>query len=119
MLRSHVALAGMLAGAGCAAQAPRPVLVSTGEVSQFVKTGRYDEVLRLCRDFARAYPGVRCEELGRTGEDRPIVALVIHRAGHAGQRPVIYVQAGIHAGEIEGKDAGLWFLRDLLDGKVV
>ena len=32
--------------------------------------------------------------------------------------PVIYIQAGIHAGEIEGKDAGFWFLRDLLDGKV-
>ena len=31
---------------------------------------------------------------------------------------MIYVQAGIHAGEIEGKDAGFWFLRDLLDGKV-
>ena len=28
---------------------------------------------------------------------------------------VILVVAGIHAGEIEGKDAGFWFLRDLLD----
>src|SRR5678816_1143012 len=30
----------------------------------------------------------------------------------------MYIPAGIHAGEIEGKDAGFWFLRDLLDGKV-
>src|SRR4029079_12501563 len=33
-------------------------------------------------------------------------------------RPTIYLQGGIHAGEIDGKDAGFWFLRDLLDGKV-
>ena len=102
-------------GASCAAPGPRPVLTTTGETSHYVQTGRYDEAVRLCRDFARAYPGVDCVELGRTGEDRPIVALHISRgAGH----PVIYVQAGIHAGEIEGKDAGFWFLRDLLDGKV-
>jgi hypothetical protein len=28
-------------------------------------------------------------------------------------------QGGIHAGEIDGKDAGFWFLRDFLDGKVL
>jgi hypothetical protein len=100
----------------CAAQAPRPVLVTTAETSQYATTGRYDEAVRLCRDFARAYRGVHCDEIGRTGEDRPIVAVHVRRgAGH----PAIYIQAGIHAGEIEGKDAGFWFLRDLLDGKVV
>lgn len=93
----------------------RPSLVSTGEASKFVKTGRYDEAVQLCRDFARAYAGVRCEEIGRTLEDRPIVALHISRGPN---RPTIFLQAGIHAGEIDGKDAGYWFLRDLLDGKV-
>ena len=100
---------------GCAARGPRPALTSLAETSHFVQTGRYAEAVQLCRDFARAYPGVECVELGRTGEDRPIVALHISRG--AG-RPVVYFQAGIHAGEIEGKDAGFWFLRDLLDGKV-
>lgn len=100
--------------AACA-RGPAPALVTTAETSQYARTGRYDEAVRLCHDFARAYAGVHCVQLGRTGEDRPIVALHVHR-GHG--HPVIYIQAGIHAGEIEGKDAGFWFLRDLLDGKV-
>ncbi|HET7502737.1 MAG TPA: M14 family zinc carboxypeptidase [Kofleriaceae bacterium] len=100
--------------AACA-RGPAPVLVTTAETSQYVRTGRYDEAVRLCHEFARAYAEVRCVQLGLTGEGRPIVALHVRR-GHG--HPVIYVQAGIHAGEIEGKDAGFWFLRDLLDGKV-
>ncbi len=94
---------------------PRPVLVTAAEASHYVRTGRYDEAIRLCNDFARAYAGVHCDTIGTTGEGRPIVALRI--AKHTGL-PVIYLQAGIHAGEIEGKDAGFWFLRDVLDGKV-
>ena len=31
--------------------------------------------------------------------------------------PVVLVQGGIHSGEIDGKDAGFWALRDLLEGK--
>ncbi len=94
---------------------PRPLLTTTGERSGYVRTGRYDEAVQLCHDFARAYEGVTCNEIGRTVEDRPLVAL--HVVRHP-KLPVVYVQAGIHAGEIEGKDAGFAFLRDLLDGKV-
>ena len=32
--------------------------------------------------------------------------------------PVVLAQGGIHAGEIDGKDAGFGLLRDLLQGKV-
>jgi len=91
-------------------------LVTTAERSGWIRTARYDEAQRLCRDFAATYDGVTCVEIGRTLEARPIVALHIDRAG--AQRPTIYVQGGVHAGEIEGKDAGFWFVRDLLDGKV-
>jgi Zinc carboxypeptidase len=94
--------------------APGP-LVSTGERSGWLKTGRYDEVITLCRDFAATYAGVTCDEIGRTLQHRPLLALAITRAPG---KPTLYIQAGIHAGEIEGKDAGFWFLRDLLDGKV-
>ena len=95
---------------------PRPSgpLVTTGESSHWERTGRYDEAVRLCHDFAASYPGVTCRSIGRTAEDREIVAVEISRA----KGPWIYVQGGIHAGEIEGKDAGFWFLRDLLDGKI-
>ena len=100
----------------CSAPSRAPgSLTTTGERSGYVRTGRYDEAVRLCGDFARAYHGVRCVEIGRSIEDRPIVALRVERRPRL---PVIYVEAGIHAGEIEGKDAGFAVLRDLLDGKV-
>ena len=111
------ALVGLLVFGACSSSArgPRPSLTTTAEQSGYVRTGRYDEAVALCRDFARAYDGVHCDEIGTTGEGRPIVAVRIARRSDA---PYIYVQGGIHAGEIEGKDAGFWFLRDLLDGKV-
>ena len=106
----------LLVAAACGAPArPKLPLVTTAEASQFVRTGRYDETIALCRDFARVYDAVRCETIGTTLGDRPIVALRISRGG---DRPTIFLQGGIHAGEIDGKDAGFWFLRDLLDGKV-
>lgn len=110
MRRTLVALFAVTA----CARGPRPALVTTAETTQYVQTGRYDEAVRLCHDFARAYDHVRCDEIGQTGEGRPIFALHIGRGDH----PAIFIQAGIHAGEIEGKDAGFAFLRDLLDGKV-
>jgi hypothetical protein len=98
---------------GCAR--PHLSLVTTAETTKFTHTGRYAEAVTLCHDFARAYDGVSCLEIGRTGEDRPIVAVHVHRATG---KPTILFEAGIHAGEIEGKDAGFMFLRDLLDGKL-
>src|SRR5829696_3607638 len=111
------ALVGLAIVSGCdglAASQPSGPLTTTAEQTQWVRTGRYDEAVRLCHDFARTYRGVACDEIGRTAEDRPIVALRIERAP---KLPVIYIQAGIHAGEIEGKDAGFQIVRDLLDGK--
>lgn len=102
--------------AACTAPSrPSAVLVTTAERSRWVRTGRYAETINLCEDFARTYSGVRCDTIGTTGEGRPILALRVSK--HVGL-PVIYVQAGTHAGEIEGKDAGFWFVRDVLDGKV-
>jgi hypothetical protein len=94
-----------------------PNLSTVAEQSKWTRTGRYDEVLRLCDTFAKTYPGkVRCETFGTTPENRPMVMLV---AGVAKNKPVILVQGGIHAGEIDGKDAGFWLLRDILDNKIL
>ena len=40
------------------------------------------------------------------------------QAAKAKNRPVVLVQGGIHAGEIDGKDAGFLLLRELLKGKI-
>lgn len=104
---------------------PTPSLLTTADQSGLTRTGRYDEVIRLCAAFPSAYRGkVRCETFGQTPEGRPMLALVASADGvldpakaRARKRPVVLAQGGIHAGEIDGKDAGFWLLRDLLDGK--
>ncbi|MBX3156679.1 MAG: peptidase M14 [Deltaproteobacteria bacterium] len=111
-----LAVFGAVACAGCSsAPRTRADLTTTAERSAYARTGRYDEVVQLCRDFARSYAGVHCDTIGTTGEGRPIVAVRVARRAGA---PAIFIQGGIHAGEIEGKDAGFAFLRDLLDGRV-
>ncbi|MEP7246578.1 MAG: M14 family zinc carboxypeptidase, partial [Gammaproteobacteria bacterium] len=100
-------------------------LETISERSGFRLTGRYDEVERLCAEYAKAWPdAVRCTELGRTPEGRPMLALAVSRSGaltpdDARERgvPVMLMQGGIHAGEIDGKDAGFLALREMLQGK--
>lgn len=89
-------------------------LTTDAERSGYRKTGRYPEAIELCDQLAKL-EGVSCDRIGSTNEGRPIVAVRIAKQPNL---PVIYIQAGIHAGEIEGKDAGFAFLRDLLLGKV-
>ncbi len=100
-------------------------LSTIAERSAWQRTGRYDEVVKLCADFQKAYPkAVKCIAFGRTPEGRTMHALVVSRKGaftpQAAKRhglPVVLVQGGIHAGEIDGKDAGFLALREVLENR--
>ncbi|MBB5208560.1 M14 family zinc carboxypeptidase [Chiayiivirga flava] len=106
------------------ALSPANDLATLGERSAYRQTGRYDETVALCEAFAQRHPdAVRCETFGTTPEGRPMKLLVVSRSGaldpaaaRAKQLPVVQFQAGIHAGEIDGKDAGFLALREVLDG---
>src|SRR4249919_462372 len=112
-------------GAIASAHATDASLSTVAERSGFLKTGRYDEVIALCAAFQKTYPdAVRCIDFGRTPEGRPMKALIVSRSGaltakQAGDRglPVLLIQGGIHAGEIDGKDAGFLALREALESK--
>jgi hypothetical protein len=118
------ALASTLAATPAPAASLKP-LETISERSGFKVTGRYDEVERLCADFAKAFPGaVRAFEFGRTPEGRPMLALAISKSGaltpdDGRERgvPVMLAQGGIHAGEIDGKDAGFLAIREMLQDK--
>ncbi|MFZ6689573.1 M14 family metallopeptidase [Undibacterium sp. SXout11W] len=98
-------------------------LSTTAEQSGFQKTGRYEEVETLCRNFQKNYPKmVRCQEIGRSAEGRPMMAIIATRTNifvpylaKDKQVPVTLIQGGIHAGEIDGKDAGFLALREALN----
>ena len=101
-------------------------LQTLAEASGFRKTGRIDEVERLCAAFAHQWPeAVRVLEYGRSAQGRPLLALVVSRAGSLDSAelgrlavPVLMLQGGIHPGESDGKDAGFIALRELLSGEV-
>ena len=59
---------------------------------------------------------MRIETIGVTPEGRKLVAVIVSKDGAQFQpsKPVFLVQAGIHSGEIDGKDAMLMLLRDIL-----
>jgi hypothetical protein len=127
-LLSGAILLSLLAPLPHATAAPRapahPALRTVAEQSGNQRTGRYDEVERLCPAYQQTWPKqVRCFEFGRTPEGRPMLALVASADGvldadaaHRAQRPIVLMQGGIHAGEIDGKDAGFFALREMLDG---
>lgn len=108
-----------------AADPPSDPLATLAEQSGYRQTGRYAEVERLCSAYQQAWPeAARCFEFGRSPEGRPMLALAVSRSGaltpEAARRrglPVFLMQAGIHAGEIDGKDAGFLALREMLRGQ--
>ena len=58
---------------------------------------------------------IRVEQFGVSPEGRPIYAVIASKdeASFDPAKPVLMIQAGIHPGEIDGKDAGMMLLRDI------
>lgn len=58
---------------------------------------------------------IRIEQFGVSPEGRPIYAVIASKDGATfdPSKPVLLAQAGIHPGEIDGKDAGMMLLRDI------
>ncbi len=115
-----------LSACATAPRPPLPVQPTTAAISNFVETGSYQEAINLCNQIAANFANqARCVQIGTTTQHRPLMALVVSadgvltaQAAAARRRPVIMVQAGIHAGEIEGKDAGFQFLLAMLRNEV-
>lgn len=90
--------------------------ITPAEQAGFATTPRYAEVEAWLKRLDAASPLISLETFGRTGEGRDMLLVRASKGGTG--KPVVLVQAGIHAGEIDGKDAGLMLLRDIaLRGK--
>jgi murein tripeptide amidase MpaA len=88
--------------------------ITPAEAAGFRTTPTYDEVRGWLEKLAKASPLISVESFGETGEGRDLL-MVRASIGKGGsvRKPVVLVQAGIHSGEIDGKDAGLMLLRDI------
>ena len=99
-------------------------LLTVAEKSEFKSTSNYNDVMTFIGQLKKSSEFIRVETIARSVEGRDVPLLIIgnplpkspeQMAGDS--RIVIYVQANIHAGEVEGKEAVLMFARDLLASK--
>jgi hypothetical protein len=92
------------------------------EVSDYRTTPDYAETVGYLERVAAAAPGqVKIDNFGKTGEGRDLKLVIVSRDGvfdpaaiHASGRAILLVQNAIHAGEMDGKDACLALLRDMV-----
>lgn len=91
------------------------------ESSGYARTARYAETLEYAQRLAAHSEVLDYQVFGFTPEGRELVVLVASsdraftpQAARDTGKEIILIQAGIHPGEIEGKDAGLALLRDIV-----
>jgi Zinc carboxypeptidase len=95
--------------------------ITPAESAHFRTTPSYAQTLAYLHQLQQAAPDkIKLETFGVTPEGRPMTVVIASGDGtftpdaaRAAHKPVILLQAGIHPGEIEGKDAGLMLLRDI------
>ena len=95
--------------------------LTRAERTNFAETSHYDDVVTFIDSLRLLGAKIATGSIGKTIEGRELPYVVASRplvstpaeARRLG-RPIAYIQANIHAGEVEGKEAMQSLLRDLL-----
>jgi len=94
------------------------------ERTNYVETSRYDDVIAFLNTVAKGSPVIHNTSFGYTFEGRALPLAVVGRIADASPQTVrasgklrIYIQANIHAGEVEGKEAMQALVRDIAAGR--
>jgi len=142
---AYVAAALLAAVPLAAAEPPVPrEWLTPAEASGFRSTPGYDETIAFLQRLERRMPEMTLRFYGSSAAGRPLPLVIVDkdRSFRPGgedeeerrerrkdadaeerpekereRRPVVLIQNGIHAGEIDGKDACLMLLRDLALGR--
>jgi murein tripeptide amidase MpaA len=88
--------------------------ITPSERTGLTATPSYDETIAWLQRLDRASPLIRMERFGKTAEGRDLWLVIASKGRRFDpNKPTLLAQAGIHSGEIDGKDAGLMLLRDI------
>ena len=97
--------------------------ITPAEKTGLTDTPNYEETIAYLKKLASASRLLSLQEFGHTGEGRTLYLVIASKANAftpealaTSGKPAFLAQAGIHAGEIDGKDAGLMLLRDIAFG---
>jgi hypothetical protein len=98
--------------------------LTAAERSDFRQTTRYDELMEFVSEVADRHPDMHLTSMGTSHEGRDMPLVVFGKvadptpdAVKATGKARLYIQGGIHAGEISGKEALLILLRELAAGQ--
>jgi len=98
-------------------------LQTVAEATNYESTSRYDDVMAFIGCLKAGSSNIRIETIAKSieGRDIPLMIIADPMIDNVEQlknddRIVFYVQANIHAGEVEGKEASLMLARDVLSG---
>lgn len=95
--------------------------VTPSELMDLTETPNYKETMNWLEKLVAASPLLSMKSIGVSAQGRSIKMVIAstskdHSAQALSQKPILLAQAGIHSGEIDGKDAGLMLLRDIAMG---
>lgn len=99
-----------------------PHLLTRAQASGYTETSSHSDVLAFVDGLSTLSDArLHVTDIGLSPEGRLLPLLVLSAQGHftpdaakASGLPVVLVMCGIHAGEVEGKEAALMLARDLL-----
>jgi Zinc carboxypeptidase len=105
------------------AQSKDDRLKSRAESTNYEETSRYQDVVQFIGELQKRASNLRLETFGKTEEGRDLPLLIFSnplltdplQAKKSG-KPVVFIMANIHAGEVEGKEAMLHLSRRLANG---
>lgn len=90
------------------------------ERTGYRETSRYADVIEFVEALEAAGAPVSVQYIGKSPEERKIPLVIASRPlprdrqeARRQNKPIVCIQANIHAGEVEGKEASLMLLRDL------
>jgi hypothetical protein len=100
-------------------------LLTRAEATRYEETSRHADVMAFIAGLqARGDKRFHATSFGTSPQGRKLPLLVVSAHGvktpeeaRALGRPVVLILSGIHAGEVEGKEACLMLVRDLLAGR--
>jgi len=94
------------------------------EKSNYLETPNYNESIEYCKKLDKASPFISYYSFGVSHEGRELPLLVVSNEKNyspalqrKSKKALIMIQCGIHAGEIDGKDAMLMLVRDIVINK--
>lgn len=98
-------------------------LQSRAERTNYEETSRYGDVMEFISELQQMNPSVKMESFGITNEGRALPLVILSKPAISSPaeaaisgKPVVFIMANIHAGEVEGKEATQHLMREIVTG---